>query len=175
VRSNRLQILAVSRAYGIRPEAIAGAILWDAMENPYRRRFLRLGPGKVHPVELLRRSEAEIVEREGLVKPPTRNAISRFWRLRQPGWAITYIAAIMRRHANNYLAIAGIDISDEPTILCTLLQGGHSEARAARLAERIRTNPSARPVPGDQMGPWVGANLAFIHGVLGIERGFEAV
>ena len=34
----------------------------------------------------------------------------------------------MRHHADNYLKIAGVDISEDVGVLCTLYQGGNSES-----------------------------------------------
>jgi Protein of unknown function (DUF1402) len=106
------------------------------------------------------------VERVGLVTPAPRSRRERARRLEQPDWAITYIAAILRRHADDYLRIAGFDISDDVGILCTLYHGGHSEARAARFAARRRRDPSARPQVADRMGLWVVANLDLVEEVL---------
>jgi hypothetical protein len=161
----------VARLYGLAPEAIAGALLWDPLENPYRRRVLRLGPGRVHPREMVRRSEAEKVEARGLISVKGGSTLGRMRRLRQPRWAIRYIAAIMRMHAENYSRFAAVDVAGDPAILCTLYQGGRSEARAARLASRRRTDPRVRPTPGDEMGLWVQRHLSFIRELLGPDAG----
>src|SRR3954454_11725031 len=39
VAEHRETILAAAERYRVAPEAIAGAILWDPLENPYRRPF----------------------------------------------------------------------------------------------------------------------------------------
>jgi hypothetical protein len=166
VAAHAESIYGAAQRYGVAAEAIAGAILWDALENPYTRRFWRLGPGKVHPVELAGDSEAESVESEGLVLPPARSGWHRLQRLREPVWAITYIAAILRRHADTYERIAGLKIANDPGVLCTLYQGGGSEERARRLAARRAREPNAAPIPGDEMGPWVADNVEFIRAVL---------
>jgi hypothetical protein len=151
---------------GIAPEAIAGAILWEALENPYRRPLWRLGPGKVHPTELSGKSEAERAEAAGLV-PAARDSTERENRLQQSGWAVDYIAAIMARHRDNYKTIAGVDISYDVGVLCTLYQGGHSEERAQRLAARRKSDPNAQPVAADQMGPWVLQYLDWVKTAMG--------
>ncbi len=165
VRNECSNIKGEAKGKNITSEAIAGAILWEAIENPYKRTFSRLGPGKVHPTELLGKSEAERVEEESRVAPPASGTEERTNRLRQPRWAITYIAAIMRRHADNYRNIAGVDISSNTGVLCTLYQGGNSEERARRLAER-RRDPNVQPMTADTMGPWVVRNIDFIRGLL---------
>lgn len=86
--------------------------------------------------------------------------------LRDTEGALLYIAAILAYHAGNYESIAGVDIRADPAILCTLFQGGASELRAARLARRRASDPGARPIPGDEMGPWVETQREFIRGLL---------
>jgi hypothetical protein len=164
VRSNCLKIWATAGKYGVSAEAIAGAILWEALENPYLRSFSRLGPGKVHPYEHIGKSEAEKVEEEKRV-PASKDKEERTQRLKQADQAITYIAAIMQRHADNYKKIAGVDITNNPGVLCTLYQGGKSEERAQKLAEKRKKDPNAQPMPGDEMGPWVEQNMDFIKGL----------
>ena len=63
IRLRRELIRAAAARYGIAEEAIAGAVLWDALENPYKRPFMRLGPGKVRPSRLGGPSAAELAER----------------------------------------------------------------------------------------------------------------
>jgi len=99
-----------------------------------------------------------------------KNASERHESLKNARVAITYIAAIMRRHADNYLKIAGVDISGNVGVLCTLYQGGHSEERAKRLAEKRKIDPSAQPQMGDEMGPWVVKNIETIRGILNPPR-----
>lgn len=166
VKSESKTIIGAGATYKVAPEAIAGAILWEALENPYHRSFNRLGPGKVHVWELSGKSEAEKVEDEKRVVPPAQDSDVRKARLQQPKWAAIYIAAIMRRHADNYLKIAGVDISNNVGVLCTLYQGGHSEERAQKLAEKRKLDPKAQPQAGDEMGPWVEKNLDSIKGLL---------
>jgi Protein of unknown function (DUF1402) len=175
VVAHRSRIREEAERYGIAPEAIAGAVTWDMLENPYRRPVLRLGPGRVYPCHLLRRSEAEKVEEIGLVQVEPGSAWLRLRRLRQPRWAIRYVAAIMRRHADNYLRIAGVDISDNPGVLCTLHQGGNSEKRAARLARRRRTDPEAAPSPADEMGLWVERHADFLRSLVGDDPPLHAL
>jgi hypothetical protein len=163
IRSHRSHIVAEAARFKVAPEAIAGAILWEALENPYHRSIMRLGPGKVHPTERFGLSEAQKVEAEGRVRTPADDD-ERDRTLHQAAGAITYIAAIMRRHADNYLHIAKVDISTNVGVLCTLYQGGNSEVRAGRLKEKRKTDPNAQPQMGDEMGPWVERNIDTIRG-----------
>jgi hypothetical protein len=70
-------IRAAAARYGIAEEAIAGAVLWDALENPYKRPLMRLGPGKVRPSRLGGPSAAELAERAGLVPFSPATALAR--------------------------------------------------------------------------------------------------
>jgi Protein of unknown function (DUF1402) len=166
VRQRRDTIKKAAVDYDVPAEAIAGAILWEGIENPYHRSFGRLGPGKVHPGEFWEKSEAEKVEIEGRVTPPAKSVSERSQRLMDPEWAIVYIAAIMDRHADNYQKIANENVRKDPAVLCTLYQGGHSEDRAKRFAERRKADPKAHPVAADEMGPWVQRWLPFIRTLL---------
>jgi hypothetical protein len=160
------EIHVLASLYDISVDAIAGVILWDGAEDPYRRRLLRLGPGKVHPCELGRKCEAKRAEDAGLAPFAPRGPLSRLRILRRPEGALVYIAAIMAYHAENYETIAGVDIRRNPAILCTLYQGGASDLRAARLARRRVHDPGALPMVGDEMGPWVEQHRPFIRGLL---------
>jgi hypothetical protein len=162
----RDEIFVLAAFYNVSSTAIAGVILWDGLEDPYRRAVLRLGPGRVHPGELGRKCDARRAEDAGLAPFAPRGPASRLRILRRPEGALVYIAAILAYHARNYESIAGVDIRKDPAILCTLYQGGASEQRAARLARRRALDPTARPVPGDEMGPWVETHRAFIRGLL---------
>jgi hypothetical protein len=170
IRGQRGRIHALAFTYGVPAEAIAGAILWDALENPYRRPFLRLGPGKVHPWEPGRTTAAERAEEAGLVPFAPGGVRSRLRILRRPEGAIIYIAAILAYHAANYEAIAGVDVRADPAVMCTLYPGGNSEARAKRLARRRAKHPGAMPRAADEMGPWVDRQRAFIRALLDFRR-----
>jgi hypothetical protein len=173
VRSHRGLIRAAAGRHEIAAEAIAGAILWDALENPYKRPFLRLGPGKVRPSRLGGRSAAEAAERAGRVPFSPPSAVVRWRLLRRPDSAIVYIAAILASHAADYREIAGVEIGHDPAILCTLYQGGESAKRARRLADRRLHDPGAMPRAADEMGPWVAEHIDFVRGALRVETGLE--
>ena len=174
IRDWRTEIRLLAGLYSVSADAIAGVILWDAVENPYRRPLLRLGPGKVHPLELGRKSDAERAEEAGLTPFTPGGAVGRLRILRRPGGALVYIAAILAYHAANYESIAGVDIRADPAVLCTLYQGGASEARARRLARRRARDLGAKPHAGDEMGPWVETQRVFIRGLLATPGAFVA-
>jgi Protein of unknown function (DUF1402) len=166
IRSRRELIRAAAARYGIAEEAIAGAVLWDALENPYKRPFLRLGPGKVRPSCLGGPSAAELAERAGLVPFSPTSSLARWRLLRRPDSAIIYISAILASHAADYREVAGVEISEDPAVLCTLYQGGNSAERARRLADRRLRDPGAMPRAADEMGPWVAEHIDFVRAAL---------
>jgi hypothetical protein len=166
IRDWREEIHVLAGLYNVSADAIAGVIVWDGTEDPYRRRLLRLGPGKVHPCEVGRKSDAKRAEEAGLAPFAPRGPLSRLRILRRPEGALVYIAAILAYHARNYETIADVDIRRDPAILCTLYQGGASELRAARLARRRARDPGALPIVGDEMGPWVETHRVFLRGLL---------
>jgi Protein of unknown function (DUF1402) len=158
-------IRAAAKRNDLPAEAVAGVIVWDGLENPYRRTFARLGPGHVHPFEVMRKSDARRVEDERRIEPAS-GALERFGRVRDPVWAIDYIAAIMGWHADVFEGVAGVRIRDDIGVLCTLYQGGRSDKRAAQFVRRREQDPSALPKPGNDMGPWVLANITFVCSLL---------
>jgi hypothetical protein len=170
IAGRRAKIRSVAAANGIPEEAIAGAILWEAVENPYLRPFPRLGPGKVHPLEINKTSAAEIVEHEGRM-PALSGSELRRERVKDPDWAIEYIGAIMAHHADAYRKIASVDIRKDVAVLCTLYNTGDSEVRAAALAahkQDARHAGKKAPMPRpNSMGLWVEQWIPFIRGLLG--------
>jgi Protein of unknown function (DUF1402) len=165
VSQHATEICAAARRNGVAPEAVAGAIVWEGVENPYRRHVARLGPGKVRPIQACGTTEARRVEAEGRIAPAS-GVFHRFLRVHDTSWAIDYVAAIMGRHADVYERVASVTIRDDVGVLCTLYQGGRSGTRAARLARERRQSPSARPAAGNDMGTWVVAHLGFVRSLL---------
>ena len=174
IRLRRELIRAAAARYGIAEEAIAGAVLWDALENPYKRPFMRLGPGKVRPSRLGGPSAAELAERAGLVPFSPASALARWRLLQRTDSAIIYISAILASHAADYREIAGVEISDDPAVLCTLYQGGDSAERARRLADRRLRDPGAMPRAADEMGPWVAEHIDFVRAALRAGPSFQS-
>jgi hypothetical protein len=175
IRASRDLIRAEAERHGVAEEAIAGAVLWDALENPYKRPLLRLGPGKVRPRHLGRPSAAELAERARLVPFSPMSSLERWRLLRRPDTSIVYIAAILACHAADYREIAGVEIGNDPGVLCTLYHGGNSAERARRLAARRCHDPGAVPRAADEMGPWVAEHIGFIAAVLRHEEELEPV
>jgi hypothetical protein len=157
IAGRRAKIRSVAAANGIPEEAIAGAILWEAVE-------------KVHPLEIDKTSAAEIVEHEGRM-PALSGSELRRERVKDPDWAIEYIGAIMAHHADAYRKIASVDIRKDVAVLCTLYNTGDSEVRAAALAahkQDARHAGKKAPMPRpNSMGLWVEQWIPFIRGLLG--------
>jgi hypothetical protein len=179
---------------GVPPEAIAGAILWEALENPRPSdpfdRVLEVlvrgpGPGKAHyyepslfelakpyilvplvpvvPPPLLQTSDAERAENDG--KLPKASLPERHQRVTDQNGAIRYIGAILSDNADIYER-RGFDISTNIGVLLTLYEEGHAEQKANDLAEERKSNPSAVPRMGADMGPWVVDHLPWVRAQL---------
>jgi hypothetical protein len=148
--------------YDVPPETIAGAILWEAIEN-YRPSWLNSGgPGRIH------NETAFTLWREGKVP---RGYIPIF-DTKKPEVAIEYIAAIMNESAENYERIAGVNIRRNVGVLNTLYHSGDSKGKAELLRDKRKADLAAgRPetlpvVPSRQMGEYVENYRAYIRTVL---------
>ncbi|MGI0489922.1 hypothetical protein ACN4EK_31280 [Pantanalinema rosaneae CENA516] len=155
-------ISQMAAEYNVTSDAIAGAILWEATENPYsviRHAFpggipngTSVGiPGKIHVTKDT--DVSVIIEREGRVPALAKNTWQeRAKRLTSPFWAIRYIAAIMDRSAEIYERTAReaakddvaqkrpprpvFNIRDDAGVLTTLYQGGKDQDRADTFEKR---------------------------------------
>jgi hypothetical protein len=191
VSENAKWICETSQKYNVTPDAIAGAILWEAIENPYpswRTGALRPNiPGKIHPYP---GDVAEKVEIEKRVPPLNSNFPQigplgpRTDRLRDPKWAITYIGAILDRAAEIYEKTAQTfaeqdelrrkpprpiyNIRDQAGILGTLYHGGKVERRADDFEDRRTEEPDSRPRmhESEKMGPWISQYRWWIRDLL---------
>jgi RHS repeat-associated protein len=172
VKDYAQKICETAKKYNVTPDAIAGAILWEGIENPYpRHRIFRDNiPGKIHPYV---GDVAESVEMEGRVPPLVqyrgipnlarqREFFDQFGRLSRqdladiretrladPNLAITYIGAILDRSAEFYeklpigkAAIDGINIRNQAGILGALYQGGDPERRSQDFLNRRLAAPN---------------------------------
>jgi Protein of unknown function (DUF1402) len=148
--------------YDVPPETIAGAILWEAIEN-YRPSWLNSGgPGRIH------NETAFTLWREGKVP---RGYVPIF-DTKKPEVAIEYIAAIMNESAENYERIAGVNIRRNVGVLNTLYHSGDSKGKAEllrdkRKADLVAGRPESLPVvPSREMGEYVENYRAYIRTVL---------
>jgi peptidoglycan hydrolase-like protein with peptidoglycan-binding domain len=191
VSSESQRIDSVAKKYGIRREAIAGAILWEGIVNakpPWHPSKPSLG--NIHTFwwqpkggsRVGGTSDALIVERLGLVTPAARNMDELRARLNDPKWAPIYIGGIMRYHADNYKKFANVDISQNVGVLTFLFNAGDSEKRAKEFAELRKRFPGRTPsyfgfIKKDMpnMGTWSVENLGFIRKVLGGNKNYTTV
>jgi hypothetical protein len=169
-------IFQMANEFNVTPDAIAGVILWEALENPYP--LLRRGTGNtpgaqkfgiLGKIHASTGDVAEKIEKEGRVPaPPTifptrADAFNaRFKRLLDPLWAIRYIAAILDRAADIYEQTAReyaardveagresrpiYNIRDQASILAALYHGGKVEERAEAFEIRRTSDPEAVPL-----------------------------
>jgi hypothetical protein len=174
VRKYNSVIQANADKYGISATAIAGAILWEACENPKSMVTLAddgggLGvPGKF-----------SLTTAKGLYKQRPKDFPKGFEptidNLMRPEVAIRYIAVMMKEDANTYKRLADVDISQKPDILGTLYQQGNAQIPAKKLAA-IRAEEKARgvsdenlsqPKPSERaMGSFVRDYKSYINDVL---------
>jgi hypothetical protein len=183
---NQQFIREMASQYQVPAEAIAGAIIWEADNNP-RTLWRRIGHllglaqggtiGNIHlrGSHFFEKQEAEKVEEEHRVPHKTRNDAERRALLNEARPAITYIAAIMRRHADNYVRIAQFDLTrdledeqDKIGTICFLYHAGLSEDRATRFKARRQTNRQERPNwrQNSDLANWVVGHLSFIRALL---------
>jgi Protein of unknown function (DUF1402) len=148
--------------YSVPPETIAGAILWEAIEN-YRHPALDSGgPGRIH------NETAFTLWREGKVPSGYVPILD----TRKPKIAIVYIAAIMNESAENYDRIAGVDIRKNVGALNTLYQIGDSKRKAEILRDNRKIDiangrqPRQPDVPPKAMGEYVENYRLFIRNQL---------
>jgi Protein of unknown function (DUF1402) len=160
IRKNAVNIKEAAKEFNVTPEAIAGAILWEACENPqppWRNSGI---PGKMHDYEALNIYNENSKIPRGWT--PTRE------NLRVPQIAIVYIAAQMEYHSNVYRKVAKVDISSNSGVLATLYNTGKSLEKAIKLRNRRADDLKAgRPltpprVPEREMGEYVQKHNEFI-------------
>jgi hypothetical protein len=184
VHTHCASIVQAAKHYGVPAEAIAGAILWEAVEDPHSSRreaavALGPGPGKVHWVEGPGTpNAAEQAENDGKIPPPlpgviagladlgpgagALSALIRRFRVLDPDSAIQYIGAILSDDVEIYKKIAHVDISQNIGVLLTLYEEGYAEDKARERA----ANPSQPPQIGADMGPWVMEHLPWVRAQL---------
>jgi hypothetical protein len=171
VKRQCARIVQLAKQYGVPAEAIAGAILWEALEDPHSSEqeamvALGPGPGKVHWIEPAGTpNAAEQAENHGKlpgVHPGIRGYVERRQRVTDPDWAIRYVGAILSDDVDIYRQVAHVDISQNIGVLLTLYEEGHAEDKAAAHA----TDPSTPPGLGADMGPWVMEHLQWVRAQL---------
>jgi hypothetical protein len=175
LRGVRPQIIAAEKRFNVDRRAIAGAIAWEALENPHPTFFLWPGAGKVHSVGYYSGthipgiiggppSSAESVEQMGYLKKQSwwysRSAV-----LKTPTGAIFYIAAIMRMGAD-LAENRGFIINDKPDLLTEFYQAWTPDKWSANLASK--PGPPRKLEAPDRMAVWVKAHLSYLGEAVGM-------
>jgi Protein of unknown function (DUF1402) len=160
LRQNAVEIKEAAREFNVTPEAIAGAILWEACENPQPSWRNSGIPGKMHDYEALNIYNENSKIPRGWT--PTKE------NLRVPKIAIVYIAAQMEYHSNVYRKVAKVEISSNSAVLATLYNTGDSLKKAMvlrdkRAADLKAGRPLTQPrVPERAMGEYIQKYNQFI-------------
>jgi len=168
VKQNSSFICEQAKKYKITPDAIAGAILWEGIENPYRKTDFSFSqskiPGKIHAFQFPGKyTEMQKVEEEGRVPwDPFGNDYIGGYVYRRPHLektenAIIAIAAILDRSASIYERlplsqplINGINIRNQAGVLTSGL--GNAEGISP-----FAVYPQIPTITKDKeaMGAWV--------------------
>jgi hypothetical protein len=162
-------IVNAERTYSVDRRAIAGAIAWEALENPYQTfggglaRFS--GPGKVH-VREHRFSEgdpvaAQVERRDESL--PDLDTEQRSRVLATAEGAITYIGAIMNAFAAEGAA-AGYFLHCDPPMLTTFFNAWDLTQAQSLFQQKKAPDPLS---PNEFMGAWVRDHLSFVETAVG--------
>ena len=177
VKENIAYICEVAHRHYVTPDAIAGTILWEAIENPYNWArgqgpliFTRPGgsddygiAGKIHldpgseAIKLLPDLIKVRPEVSGLSQEDLENKF-----IEDPTLAIESIGLILDRAATLYAErargyIPGFSIRDQAGVQGALFQGG-IDGRLGALADRLydeKSNYRPQLPEGEKMGPWI--------------------
>ena len=172
LKTHRSEIVDAARRWRIDRRAIAGAIAWEALQNPSSHSARASGPAKVHawdfpdnPVTPIRRwaiSWVDAVELSGRL--PRRTLAEREAILATPQGAIEYIGAIMDVAAST-AEFHGWDVREQPAILAYAFH-------ARNLVTWNDTVENKQPsddfqLPRHLMGGWVADHLPYLEQIVG--------
>jgi cell wall-associated NlpC family hydrolase len=170
LQAHAVEIAAQEAKFGVDRRAIAGAIAWEALENPRGAwgalggRFV--GAGKPHVKDSFAPAAAQTsenvpqeVEEAGLL--PRRSMIGRELGLRKD--SIPYIAAGMRL-ATDIGRAYGHDIATDPAMLTWFWQGKDANKFIAYLSTK---EGNEFDTTHQDMSTWVTENLAWLESAVG--------
>ena len=172
LRKHQPTIARTETSYSVDRRAIAGAIAWEALENPrawFGFGFARFrGPGKVHYKEghiFEGEPVAKQVEEAGYLPKVTKEERERL--LSTATASIAYIGAIMKAFAD-VAASAGYYLNCDPPMLTTFynawdLNGATELFKKKKAPDKLTAN--------DQMGQWVEKNEPYLVGAVGRPAG----
>jgi hypothetical protein len=172
-------IVATEQGYSIDRRAIAGAIAWEALQNPKDSLTQELrtatgtarfsGPGKVHYKEsvspttsLTPPGTTAAIEIEQRGKLPVRTEEQRRQILATTAGALRYTGAIMREFSD-VAARSGYYLDCDPPSLTTFFNAWDI-AEAEALFSRRR---APMPIVPNEMGTWVTENMTFLEHAVG--------
>ena len=167
LRKYRVRIEESERKFHVDRRAIAGAVAWEALENP-KPAFLSRGFGLGEPHVSVGRFEwTTAVEREGILRPQV--AQERAALLQAPETAIEYIAAIMDLIAHVYEKKfpprgLGESLRSKPEILANVYQGRNEKSWREQVGGMAASH---KPRPATTMAVWVLTNLRFLENCVG--------
>jgi RHS repeat-associated protein len=155
---NKELIFAAAAKYKVDPLAIAGAIAWEAIENPHTG---TLQIGKVKPRNIFSDSIAEQVEKMGIL--PKKTYEERVKLLRTPAGAIEYIGAILSV-GKDVAKSHGLDIKDSPEMLTYFYQKHEKASFDKKLTswEQAGKPKFQIPIGPGSMAGWVHFNTKFL-------------
>jgi len=158
-------IQAAESKWGVDKRAIAGAIAWEALENPLYFSMRAVGPGKVHYKESWSSEGNPVskqVEDRGYL--PKQSMDDRAALLAKDTGAIDYIGAIMKAFCD-IAATAGYTIKCDPAILCTFYNG--FDLPKAEALFKTKKYPAPLKASPDMMGHWVEGNIPYLEECVG--------
>ncbi len=162
------EIAASEKQWNVDRRAIAGAIAWEALQNPHSVSWRASGPGKPHAFGWSGPPQwTEVVE---ILHPERFQRFTdsyRLERLKNPAVAIDYIGAIMdtiAQMAEHYRW----QIRNNPALLTYAYQARNVRSWQYTLLTKATSDIFVLPRGGEsRMGAWVDQNLLYLEGAVG--------
>ena len=164
LRRYRRYLREYAKRFTVTPVAIAGAIAWEALENPMFFTVSSVGPGKIHtrtsPIPLLGsdRTLARQIEEANYL--PKQSEAGRERLLKSPQGAILYVAAMMGAAAD-IAKTAGFEIRFNPGVLTTFYQGHDLASWKAHMQRKKARGDTTFNIE-DTMATWVESHLKML-------------
>jgi hypothetical protein len=169
LRKHKRAIVQAERIFRIDRRAVAGAIAWEALENPLFFPVRWIGPGKMHYKTGAFGGEDTVamqVEDAGYL-PTKRNQEERKKSLSTPSGAIMYIAASMKAAADIAWQEHGSDIYRDPGVLTWFYQSTDLKEWRQHLKSKRAKGERTFDVQKESMARWVLDHLAFLELAVG--------
>jgi hypothetical protein len=179
VYSHLGEIIAAEKKFQVDRRAIAGAIMWEALENPARFGLRAVGPAKVHvyaaklPGTSFVYGEDSVIAKkvEDLGYLPKQATVGdRSKILATASGGIEYTAAIMRAYVD-VSRNRGYAVQCDPVVLTHCFQGtGQKYSTAGDLEnwDKLLESKKGAPLdPRNEMAMWVRGHLPLIEELVG--------